>query len=179
VLVSASHRTAYCARPRRHAAPGAIERKYPHIVQLAVGTHGLDVGLSRRIMHFHNSRHINPRHGHIVLKEGQTHYRWCFSDSTTTQAFVEQFDGEISQAVATSLRQAVSLSSWPQCGQRKMRISMSPPGPGTIVIKFISAAQRQSGSSVEPASSRRSNFDITPPVPVEKCMSIGIDHQVN
>src|SRR5215813_3127662 len=89
-----------CARPRRHAAPGAIERKYPHIVQLAVGTHGLDVGLSRRIMHFHNSRHINPRHGHIVLREGQTHYRWCFSDSTTTQAFVEQFDEEISQPKA-------------------------------------------------------------------------------
>ena len=50
-----------CARPRRHAAPGAIERKYPHIVELAVGKHGLDVGLGRRIMHFHNSRHIKPR----------------------------------------------------------------------------------------------------------------------
>src|SRR6516162_3324831 len=58
-----------CARPRRHAAPGAIERKYPHIVELAVGKHGLDVGLGRWIMHFHNSRHIKPRHGHIVLKD--------------------------------------------------------------------------------------------------------------
>ena len=43
---------------RRQAAPGAIERKYPHIVELAVGKHGLDVGLGRRIMHFHTSRHI-------------------------------------------------------------------------------------------------------------------------
>src|SRR5215831_4241275 len=75
-----------CARPRRHAAPGAIERKYPHIVELAVGKHGLDVGLGRRIMHFHNSRHIKPRHGHIVLKERQTFYRWCFSDLATAQA---------------------------------------------------------------------------------------------
>jgi hypothetical protein len=32
----------------------------------------------------------------------------------------------------------------------------------TIAIRFISAAQRQSGSSVEPASSMRSNFDMTP-----------------
>ena len=57
-----------CARPRRHAAPGAIERKYPHIVELAVGKLGLDVELGRRIMHFHNSRHFKPRHGHILFE---------------------------------------------------------------------------------------------------------------
>jgi hypothetical protein len=82
-----------CARPRRHAAPGAIERKYPHIVELAVGKHGLDVGLGRRIMHF--SRHIRPRHGHIVLKKRKTFYRWCFSDLATAQAFIEQFSGTV------------------------------------------------------------------------------------
>ena len=82
---------------RRQAAPGAIERKYPHIVELAVGKHGLDVGLGRRIMHFHTSRHIKPRHGYIVLREGQTYYRWCFSDLPTAQAFIEQFGGEVSQ----------------------------------------------------------------------------------
>jgi len=83
------------ARPRRHAAPGAIERKYPHIVELAVGKHGLDVGLGRRIMHFHNSRQIKPRHGHVVLKDGQTFYRWCFSNLATAQAFIEQFGGTV------------------------------------------------------------------------------------
>jgi hypothetical protein len=60
-------------------------------------------------------------------------------------------------------RQAVSLSSWSQSGHRKMRISVSPPGTGEMAIKCISVAQRQSGSSVEPASSSRSNFDMTPP----------------
>jgi hypothetical protein len=35
---------------RRHAAPGTNERIYPHIVELAVGRHGLDIGLGRRIM---------------------------------------------------------------------------------------------------------------------------------
>jgi hypothetical protein len=58
--------------------PGTNERKYPHIVELAVGKDSLDVGLGRRIMAFHNSRHIKPRHGHIILKEGETYYHWCF-----------------------------------------------------------------------------------------------------
>jgi len=84
---------------RRHAAPGAIERKYPHIIELAVGKRSLDVGLGRRIMHFHNSRHINPRHGHIVLKNGQMYYRWCFSDLATALAFIEQFGGTVLQSL--------------------------------------------------------------------------------
>ena len=80
---------------RRHSAPGTNERKYPHVVELAVGRHGLDVGLGRRIMHFHNSRHIKPRHGHIVLKQRQTHYRLCFSDRAMAHAFIEQFGGSL------------------------------------------------------------------------------------
>ena len=72
-------------------------------------------------------------------------------------------------------RQAVSLSSWSQSGHRKMRISVSPPGTGEMAIKCISAVQRQSGSSVEPASSRRSNFDMTPPSPSESlCVSASV-----
>ena len=89
---------------RRHAAPGTNERKYPHIVELAVGKDGLDVGLSRQIMHFHNSRHINPRHGHIVLRKGQTYYRWCFSDLPTAQAFIEQFGGTVAPALYAAPR---------------------------------------------------------------------------
>jgi hypothetical protein len=80
---------------RRHASPGTNERKYPHIVELAVGSHGLDVGLGRQIMHFHNSRHIKPRYGHIVLKERQMYYRWCFLDLATAHAFMEQFGGTV------------------------------------------------------------------------------------
>jgi hypothetical protein len=75
--------------------PGTIERKYPHIVELAVGDDTLDVGLGRRIMHFHNSRHVKPRYGHIILKEGKTYYRWCFADLPTARAFSEQFGGSL------------------------------------------------------------------------------------
>jgi hypothetical protein len=28
------------------------------------------------------------------LKEGQTYFRWCFSDLITARAFMEQFDGK-------------------------------------------------------------------------------------
>src|SRR5215469_13015353 len=66
------------------------------------------------------------------------------------------------QVTDASLRQAASLSSLRQCGHRKTRISVSTLAD-TIAIRFISAVQRQSGSSVEPATSRRSNFDMTPP----------------
>jgi len=47
-----------------------------------------------------------------------------------------------------------------------MRISVLPPVSGTIATRCISAVQRQSGNSVEPATSRRSHFNMPPPVPV-------------
>jgi hypothetical protein len=75
--------------------PGTTERKYPHIVELAVGEDALDVGLGRRIMHFHSSRHIKPRYGHIILSEGKTYYRRRFLDLPTARAFIEQFGGSL------------------------------------------------------------------------------------
>jgi len=69
------------------------ESKYPFIVEVPVTASGLDVELSRQIVGFHNSRRIRPRFGRTVFRDGQTFYRWCFSDLATARAFVEQFDG--------------------------------------------------------------------------------------
>jgi hypothetical protein len=69
------------------------ERKFPNIVELAVVGDGLDVSLSRRIMELHKSRHIQPRHGRTIFRQGQTYYRWCFSDLATARGFLEQFGG--------------------------------------------------------------------------------------
>jgi hypothetical protein len=80
--------------------PGTNERKYPYIAELAVDEDGLDVELGRRILHFHNSRHLKPRHGNIVLKERQTYYRWCFSDLATAHAFIEQFGETVYKRMA-------------------------------------------------------------------------------
>jgi hypothetical protein len=72
------------------------ERKYPYIVAIAIAGKGLDIGLSRQIMAFHKTRHIQPRHGRSTIpREGEANYRWCFSDLETARSFVEQFGGTI------------------------------------------------------------------------------------
>jgi hypothetical protein len=71
------------------------ETKYPYIAELPASMRGLDVALSRRIFQFHRTRHVQPRHGRTVLKEGQFHYRWCFSDLPTARAFIEEFGGSL------------------------------------------------------------------------------------
>ena len=53
------------------ANPGTNEKKYPHIVEFAVGEKGVDFELGRRIIDFHKSRRIMLRHGHIILKAGK------------------------------------------------------------------------------------------------------------
>jgi hypothetical protein len=72
----------------------ANEGKYANIVELAVAADGLDITLSRRIMDFHKSRHIQPRHGRTIIRQEQIFYRWCFSDRATARAFINQFGGE-------------------------------------------------------------------------------------
>jgi hypothetical protein len=69
------------------------EKKYPYVVELAVTGEGLDIALSRRIMNFHKSRHIHPRHGRTIIKQEQIYYRWCFPDLAAAHDFVEQFGG--------------------------------------------------------------------------------------
>ncbi len=92
----------------------ANERNYPYMIELAIAGKGLDVGLSRRIIDFHASRHIQPRHGRSRFPEGggQAYYRWCFSDLATAQSFVEQFGGTIIQR---NLGLASSLNAEAEC----------------------------------------------------------------
>jgi hypothetical protein len=71
------------------------EKNYPYIVELAVSAEPLDIDLSRRIVMFHRSRQVEPRHGRTVLRESQLYYRWCFGNLSTARAFLEQFGGEL------------------------------------------------------------------------------------
>ena len=87
------------ARTKRHvqfSSPKAAanESMYPNIVELAVGGNGLDVTLGRRIINFHKSRHIRPRHGRSINTQQQIFYRWCFSDLATARDFIDQLGGE-------------------------------------------------------------------------------------
>jgi hypothetical protein len=79
----------------RSAKAVSNERKYPNIGELAVTSDGLELVLSSRIIDFHKSRHIQPRHGRTVLRERRTYYRWCFSDLGTACDFIEQFGGAL------------------------------------------------------------------------------------
>ena len=81
---------------KRVGKPLTNESKYPYIVELAVAGEPLDVGLSRRIIGFHKARHVQPRHGRTsISSEGETSYRWCFSDLETARAFIGQFGGTL------------------------------------------------------------------------------------
>ena len=72
----------------------ANENKYPNVVELAVPDGVLEIQLSRRIMNFHKSRHIQPRHGRTINRQKQIFHRWCFSDLAMARAFIDQFGGE-------------------------------------------------------------------------------------
>ena len=78
--------------------PLTNEIKYPYVVELAVVGNRLDVELSRRIMQFHESRHIQLRYGRrINTKRGKTYYRWRFSDLLIARSFAEQFGGDFAK----------------------------------------------------------------------------------
>ena len=85
------------ARGRWRIEPTELHRVYPYryIAELAVDTDKLNVELSRRMLHFHKSRNIRVRHGRRIVKETQVYFRWCFSDSATARAFIEQFGGKM------------------------------------------------------------------------------------
>jgi hypothetical protein len=71
------------------------ETKCPYIAELPASMRGLDVALSRRIIQFHKTRHVQPRHGRTILKEGQFYYRWCFPDLQIAHEFIQQFGGSL------------------------------------------------------------------------------------
>jgi hypothetical protein len=78
---------------RRIGKAVANEGKCPFVVEVPVAANGLERELNHQIIGFHKSRHVSPRHGRTAFRDGQTYYRWCFSDLVTARAFVEQFGG--------------------------------------------------------------------------------------
>jgi hypothetical protein len=107
------------------------ERTLPYLVEISVAAAGLDVPLNRQIMEFHKSRHLQLRHGRMILRGGENYYRWCFPDSMTTLAFVEQFGGRAFRVGSRSpLQQAAPHSP----RQQHQRIVVIPFQKQTIEI---------------------------------------------
>jgi len=88
-------KTAAACRNFRRGKPLTNEGTYPYLVEMQVAAAPLDIALSRQIMEFHKSRHLQLRHGRTISKYGDTYYRWCFADLITALAFVEQFGGAL------------------------------------------------------------------------------------
>jgi len=83
--------------PRQQALVN--ELKYSNIVELTFPADGLEFELNRRIIGFHKSRHIQPRHGRQIVRENRIYSRWCFADLGTACDFIEQFGGAFAEAV--------------------------------------------------------------------------------
>jgi hypothetical protein len=70
------------------------ERKFPHIVEIALPVNGLDVRVNCEMATFYRLRNIRPRFGRRRTRTGRDYGRWCFSDQTIADAFREQLGGE-------------------------------------------------------------------------------------
>lgn len=83
------------ARYKGRASTKAIERDFPHMVEMAVPPGGL--GRRLDAMHaFHAKRGIQSHQGRGRRDaEGRDYVRWCFADAATADAFKAQFGGEI------------------------------------------------------------------------------------
>jgi hypothetical protein len=74
------------------------ESKHPYVIELEVASDGLDVILSRQIVQFHESRHVQPQYGRTIVRQGGLICRWCFDDPSIAHDFVEQFGGKLCKA---------------------------------------------------------------------------------
>jgi len=73
----------------------AIEREFPHIVEIAVPVGGLGKRLDA--MHdFHAVCGINACLGRGRREDNQDYLRWYFADPTTAAAFADKFGGKLS-----------------------------------------------------------------------------------
>jgi hypothetical protein len=74
------------------------QRKHPYVVELEAAYGGLDVKLSRQIVLFHQSRHVQPQYGRTIVSQRGLIGRWCFNDLSIAHGFIEQFGGRFRKA---------------------------------------------------------------------------------
>ena len=81
----------------------AIEREFPHVVEIAVPPSGLGARLDA-MHHFHHARGVQACLGLGRRHEGRDYLRWYFTRPTLAEAFVEEFGGAIMKKRRVSLR---------------------------------------------------------------------------
>jgi hypothetical protein len=68
----------------------AIERDFPHIVEMAVPPHGFGSRLDT-MYEWHRSRGIEVRRGRGRHEDDTDYVRWCFADPHIATAFAAKF----------------------------------------------------------------------------------------
>jgi hypothetical protein len=70
----------------------AVERDYPHFVEILVPPNGL--GRKLDAMHdFHTRHSIQAKRGHGRRDDNGSFIRWCFADPAIAAAFAKEFAG--------------------------------------------------------------------------------------
>ena len=80
------------ARHQSRTSPKSTERKFPHVVEIAVPTAGL--GAQLNAMHyFHEARGIKACLGRGRREDDPGFLRWYFKSPTTAASFAAEFGG--------------------------------------------------------------------------------------
>ena len=69
----------------------AVEREYPHFVDITVPPSGLGQRLDA-MYDFHTRRGIRAQRGHGRHDPDGSVVRWCFADSAIAAAFAKEFE---------------------------------------------------------------------------------------
>jgi hypothetical protein len=70
----------------------AIERDFPHIVEMAMPGNGFRAKTGDMAT-WHRQRGIEIHHGMGGYREGVWYVRWCFLNETDAEAFIQEFGG--------------------------------------------------------------------------------------
>ena len=82
------------SRYKGRSGAKSVERKFPHIVEMAVPLGGFGKRLDD--MHeWHRARDIEPRHGRGRHEDECDFIRWCFADPNIAAAFAAEFGGAV------------------------------------------------------------------------------------
>jgi hypothetical protein len=82
------------SRYKGRANAKTIERKIPHIVEMAVPLGGFGKRLNE--MHeWHRARDIEPQGGRGRHDDKRDYVRWCFADRDIAVAFAAEFGGAV------------------------------------------------------------------------------------
>ena len=81
-------------RYRGQQSTKAVERDFPHIVEIEVPSGGLGTRMNL-MSDWHKARGIESQRGQGRYEEPTWFARWCFADQATAEAFHAEFGGKI------------------------------------------------------------------------------------